>query len=82
MDSILIQKIAEKVKLLPNNLAEEVLLYIELLLSKNDQDWYDNLSKDQKESIERGLNDIKNGNVFTHDSVMEEMEVYLKSKQK
>jgi predicted transcriptional regulator len=82
MDSILIQKIAEKVKLLPNNLAEEVLLNIELLLSKNDQDWYDNLSKDQKESIERGLNDIKNGNVFTHDSVMEEMEVYLKSKQK
>lgn len=82
MDSILIQKISEKVKLLPNDLAEEVLWYIELLLSKNDLDWFDNLSNDQKKSIEKGLEDIKNGNVVTHDSVMEEMEVYLKSKQK
>lgn len=81
MDSIIIQKISEKVKLLPNNMAEQVLSYIEMLLSKNNNDWFENLSDLQKKSIEKGLEDIKYGRINSHDSVMEEMANYINSKK-
>jgi len=36
------------------------------------------LSEWQKESIERGLKDMKEGRFFTHEEVMKRMEKYLK----
>lgn len=36
-------------------------------------DWWINISQDEKNAIDEGLEDIKNGNVFTHQQVMEEL---------
>jgi predicted transcriptional regulator len=47
-----------------------------LLLSKNineNEDWWDTLTEQEKATIEKGLKDIKNGNVFSHEEVMKEI---------
>jgi predicted transcriptional regulator len=47
------------------------------LLSSADKvdgtDWWDELSHTEKASIEKGLEDYKNGNVFTSEQVKSEM---------
>jgi predicted transcriptional regulator len=40
-------------------------------------DWWDDLSIDQIESIKRGLKDIDEGRVHTHESVMKKYDKYL-----
>jgi len=42
----------------------------ELLSSQTTTDWYDDLTTSQKKSIQKGLQDIKEGNTFTHEEVM------------
>ncbi len=42
-----------------------------------DTDWWDNLSSEQKDSIERGIQDINEGRVHTHESVMKKYDKYL-----
>jgi predicted transcriptional regulator len=47
-----------------------------LLLSKTEEgnkDWWDTISAKEKAAIEEGLKDIKKGNVFSHDKVMQEI---------
>ena len=50
-----------------------VLEAVYTLLSKataNQEDWYDSLSEKEKASIERGLEDLKNGHTLTHEDAM------------
>jgi len=44
----------------------------EILQKETKADWWDNLPLEVQESILEGLTDIQNGNVLTHDQVMEE----------
>ncbi|KAF0199544.1 MAG: hypothetical protein FD170_3910 [Bacteroidetes bacterium] len=44
----------------------------EILQKETKTDWWDNLPLEVQESILEGLTDIQNGNVLTHDQVMEE----------
>jgi predicted transcriptional regulator len=44
----------------------------EILQKETKTDWWDNLPFEVQESILEGLTDIQNGNVLTHDQVMEE----------
>lgn len=37
--------------------------------STKNQDWFHELSEEEKEGIERGLEDIKNGKTFSHEDV-------------
>lgn len=41
--------------------------------SSDDLDWWNELSKTPKASIEKGLKDYKNGNIFTSEQVKSEM---------
>jgi predicted transcriptional regulator len=43
----------------------------------SDTDWWDELSDDQKASIERGMKDIEEGRFHTHESVKKKYERYL-----
>lgn len=36
---------------------------------EDSEDWYDELTEEQKASIQRGLDDIENGRVHTHEDV-------------
>ena len=82
METITHQKFSDKIKVLPEFLAEELSDFIDFLVYMNDKDWADSLTVEEKKSIEKGLKDIEEGNVFSHESVMEEMVIYRKSKQK
>lgn len=48
-----------------------------LLLADQEEDWYDELSDDAKASIEKGLDDIKNGRVVSHEVVMKKYKKWL-----
>lgn len=82
METTIHQKLTEKIKNLPDFLVEEISDYIDFLVYKNQKDWVELLDEKQKQEIQKGLKDIEEGRVFSHDSVMEEMAEYIKSKKK
>ncbi len=50
-----------------------LLIEINKILQKeNKTDWWDNLPLEVQESILEGLTDIQNGNIVTHEQVMQE----------
>ncbi len=50
-----------------------MIIFVALKIVKDsrsvDKDWWDDLSDSQKQGIELGLNDIKNGRTIPHDDV-------------
>lgn len=82
METTIHQKLTEKIKNLPDFLVEEISDYIDFLVYKNQKDWVELIDEKQKQEIQKGLKDIEEGRVFSHDSVMEEMAEYIKSKKK
>ena len=50
-----------------------ILLKInEILKKENKTDWWDNLPVEVQDSIMEGLDNVKNGNVLTHEQVVQE----------
>jgi hypothetical protein len=50
-----------------------ILLKINKILQNNsDDNWWEKLPPEIQESIKEGLNDVKNGNVFSHEQVIKE----------
>ena len=50
-----------------------LLLEINKILQKESKtDWWDNLPMEVQESIMEGLENVKNGNVYTHEQVVQE----------
>ena len=50
-----------------------LLLEINKILQKgSNTDWWDNLPIEVQESIMEGLENVKNGNVYTHEQVVQE----------
>jgi hypothetical protein len=47
------------------------------LTAKGKFDWWKDISDQERESINRGLNDLEKGKVFLHDQVREKYEKYL-----
>ena len=45
--------------------------------SELSSDWWDEISRDAKESIENGLKDIQEGRIHTHQTVRKTYEKYL-----
>ncbi len=60
----------------------EQLKAVLTLLSANEStgDWYDDLSENNKASIERGLDDIKNGRVTSHKEARAGIDKYIAEK--
>lgn len=48
-----------------------------LLKVKEESDWWDEISVEERQSIERGLNDIKEGKTHPHSSARKLYEKYL-----
>lgn len=46
------------------------------------ENWEDSLTKQQKYSIERGLEDIKNGRVLSHEEAKKRIKNYIAEKTK
>ena len=70
-------------------LREEVKKYIDdadehvvkmvyaMLKADSEADWWDELEEEEKASIERGLDDLKNGRVISHEEVMKQYPQWL-----
>jgi len=50
---------------------DETINYLKIVKdsSDSDHDWWDDLTNEQKQGIERGLRDIDNGRTIPHDQV-------------
>ena len=48
----------------------ELIKSMDFVSIENDEDWYENLSHSVKKNIQKGIDDIENGNVFSHNEVM------------
>ena len=46
------------------------------------QDWYNELSKEQKRSIQKGLDDLDNGKIISHEEVMLKVKAKLQDLKK
>ena len=46
--------------------------------SASKSDWWNQISIEEKESINRGLNDLEQGNVYSHDQIRKKYEKWLK----
>ncbi len=52
---------------------QSVLIKInQLLLNEITDDWWDDLPKEVQESVLEGIKDVNNGNLYTHEQVMQE----------
>ncbi len=51
----------------------DLLVSIENLILNSKTDWWTTISKSEKDAIDDGLNDIKSGNVFSHQQVIQEI---------
>ena len=50
-----------------------LLLQIKNIFQKEDKtDWWDHLPVEVQESILKGLDDVKHGNVFSHNQILQE----------
>lgn len=48
-----------------------------MLKADSEADWWDELEEEEKASIERGLDDLKNGRVISHEEVMKQYPQWL-----
>lgn len=71
MQQASLQKMRREVKRYINTADEKVVKMMYAMLEDDaKKDWWDDLSVDAKASINRGLQDIKEGRVKPHDEVM------------
>jgi hypothetical protein len=70
----IIQRICE---IQDNDFIDLIKNIIDIPVTTN-SDWWSTITLEEKESINRGLNDLKHGKVFTHDQVRKKYEKWLK----
>jgi hypothetical protein len=48
----------------------ELIKILDFVSIENEDDWYENLSFSDKKNIQKGIDDIENGRIFSHNEVM------------
>lgn len=81
MESLVHKSISDKIKNIPDYLSGELIDFVDYLLFKKEQDWAENISQKEKDSIKIGLEEIRSGKIHSHAAVMEEMGSYIKEKE-
>jgi hypothetical protein len=83
MDTLTLNKINDKLKKIPDALAQDVLTFIDYLDFKNSKhDWFDELSNDDITLIKQGEDDIKNSRTYTHTQAKAIIAQHLQNKTK
>lgn len=82
MGTLELRKLTDRIKELPENMIQEISDFVDYLVFKNQKDWYDSLTPEEKESIESGLKDVEEGRVISHEEVMEEVRQKIQTKKK
>jgi len=72
------KEIRKETKKIIDTIDERMLLVIHSMLKKDSElDWWDELDNETLQSIEKGLLDIKEGNVVSHDEVMKKYKKWV-----
>ena len=84
---ITIKEIEQNLKSLPEEFLGQVNDYIKSLKAKSEKtkiekDWAENLTDSQKKSIQKGVEDIKNGKTYSHEEAKQKIKEYLLEKSK
>lgn len=66
-------------QLLDSTNDEAKLMVVYNALSEGEKDWWDDLSDEQKASVQRGVDDIKSGRVTPHNEAMKELKDFIQS---
>ena len=78
---ITIKDLENNLKTLPKELLGNVNDYIDFLKEKYlTKDWANQLSETQKKSIKKGILDIENENIISHEEAKQKIRNYLQSK--
>lgn len=82
---ITIEQIKKNLESLPKEFFGQVNDYIDFLKSKYSEtkvgtDWAENLTDSQKQSIDKGIDDIKNGKTYSHAEAKQKIKQYLLEK--
>lgn len=73
-----VAELRKKVKKHIDNADERVLKMIDaMLVADQEEDWHDALPNEAKLSIQKGLEDIKQGKIVPHEIVMKKYEKWL-----
>jgi len=48
----------------------ELIKSMDFVSIENEEDWFENLSFLEKKNIQKGIDDIENGRIFSHNDVM------------
>lgn len=48
----------------------ELIKSMDFISIENEEDWFENLSFLEKKNIQKGIDDIENGRIFSHNDVM------------
>jgi len=59
---------------------QQVANFFKIIKTKN-SDWWDSISDEQKTLIEKGIQQMENGEGISHQEVRKEIDVILKQKQ-
>lgn len=60
-----------------NTHQEEVVLSVVKTFAQEESEWWDSVEDDAKESINRGLKQAKEGDMFSHEEVMRKYKKWL-----
>ena len=60
-----------------NTHQKEVVLSVVKTFAQEENDWWENVEESAKESIERGLKQMKEGKTIPHDEVMKKYKKWL-----
>lgn len=83
MNTLTLNKINDKLKNIPDTLAQDILSFIDYLDFKStNKDWYHELSDNEIALIQQGDNDIKNGKTYSHSQAKSLIAQHLQNKTK
>ncbi|HNE50737.1 MAG: hypothetical protein U0T31_04075 [Chitinophagales bacterium] len=83
MNVLTLNKINEKLKRIPDTLAQDVLNYLDYLdFKSSNRDWYQELSDSEMALIQQGDDDIKNGKTYSHTQAKSLIAQHIQSKTK
>ncbi len=68
----------ELVQLILNTEKPSILARVEAVLKGKAVDWWDEISEEEREAIEKGLSEADKGELIAHDEVMKEVRAKYK----
>jgi hypothetical protein len=83
MNSTTINKISDRLRILPDYCEADILAYISFLNFKSkEEDWASDMSDKDLNLIKKGALDASQGQVYSHAEAMKRIEKYIQSKRK